>query len=38
VSLPLYPAMTPEDVERVAAAVKGIVQTHKLRCAFAAGA
>ena len=38
VSLPLYPAMTEADVARVAGAVKSIVQSHKLRRAFAAGA
>lgn len=38
VSLPLYPAMSETDIERVAAAVNSIAQTHRARRAFAAGA
>lgn len=37
VSLPLYPAMTEADVERVATTVKSIIHTHQVRRAFAAG-
>ena len=38
VSLPLYPAMPEDDVARVAAAVKSILWSHRVRRAFAVGA